>query len=83
MDAFTRSVDVPANARFDSDTTSGSTVKPYLPAGLGFYNNSTSAEECSNQGRARDVGVQASGGLEFQLAGFSTFAEVEVREYVF
>lgn len=76
-DASTRSVGVVANALFDFATNSTSTVKPYLLVGLGLYNTKTSAAESSNGGGATDVGVQVGGGTEFQLAGFSTFAEAK------
>lgn len=76
-DASTRSVGVVANALVDFATNSSSTVKPYVLAGLGLYNNKTSAAASSNGGGATDVGIQVGGGMEFQLAGFSTFAEAK------
>ena len=76
-DASTRSVGVVANALFDFATNSTSTVKPYVLVGLGLYNNKSSAAETSNGEGATDVGVQVGGGMEFQLAGFSTFAEAK------
>lgn len=76
-DASTRSVGVVANALFDFATNSTSTVKPYVLGGFGLYNNKTTAAESSNGGGATDVGIQVGGGMEFQLAGFSTFAEAK------
>lgn len=75
--ASTRSVGVVANALFDFATNGTSTVKPYVLVGLGLYNNKSSAAETSNGEGATDVGVQVGGGMEFQLAGFSTFAEAK------
>ncbi|WP_411279009.1 outer membrane protein [Gemmatimonas sp.] len=78
-DASTRSVGVVANAIYDFATNGTSTVKPYLLAGLGLYNNKTSVEVANVNvtGSATDVGVQVGGGFEFQLSGFSTFAEAK------
>ena len=73
-DAFTRSVGVVATAIYDFATNGTSMVKPYVLAGLGLYNNKTSDEvaNVSVAGSTTDVGIQAGGGMEFQLSGFAT-----------
>jgi len=73
-DASTRSVGVLANAIFDFATNGTSTVKPYVIGGLGIFNRKSSMVDAES---ATDVGIQVGGGLEFQLAGFSTFTEVK------
>ena len=78
-DASTRSVGVVANAIYDFATNGTSMVKPYVLAGLGLYNNKTSDEvaNVSVASSATDVGIQAGGGMEFQLSGFATFVEAK------
>jgi len=55
----------------------GSAIRPYVLLGLGTYGLKVSRE--FPQGRIestdRDFGLQAGGGLAFELSGFSTFVE--------
>ena len=55
------------NVRF---TMAGTGTRPYLLGGLGFYNQSADGTD------ANDFGINAGAGVEFLLAGFSTFAEI-------
>ncbi|MBL0938991.1 MAG: outer membrane beta-barrel protein [Gemmatimonadaceae bacterium] len=66
-----------ANAVFDLGTSSTSSVKPYVLGGVGMFNSKykfeSSVVEVNES--STDVGIQAGAGINFQLSGFSTFAE--------
>ncbi len=52
------------------------TIRPYLIGGVGLYRGMVGTGLASGRSTTNtDFGIAAGGGLEFQLAGFSTFAE--------
>ena len=55
-------------------------IKPYLVGGGGLYRKTSSVEGLGTDvsGSATDPGIGVGGGLEFKLAGFSTFAEARL-----
>ena len=56
-------------------------IKPYVLGGLGLYNAKASGSFGgigSGETESRsNIGIQAGGGLEFQLSGFTTFLEAK------
>jgi opacity protein-like surface antigen len=78
-DASRRSLGFVANVLYDFASTSEGNIRPYVIGGLGLYNYKTSVDVAgvNLSDSSTDVGIQAGGGLQFQLSGFSTFAEVK------
>lgn len=78
-DASRRSFGFVANALYDFASSAESGIRPYVLGGLGLYNSKTSVEFAGETvtGSATDIGLQVGGGLQFQLSGFSTFAETK------
>lgn len=78
-DASRRSLGFVANALYDFAAISEGNIRPYVIGGLGLYNNKTTGNVADDNrpDSSTDVGIQAGGGLQFQLSGFSTFAEVK------
>lgn len=59
------------------NSTEGS-IRPYIIAGGGLYRSSaegTGVASGIESDASNDLGIAVGGGLEFKLAGFSTFAE--------
>lgn len=54
-------------------------IQPYVLGGGGIYRGTTSADAELGGGSSSDsnVGITVGGGVEFKLAGFSTFAEAK------
>jgi hypothetical protein len=54
-------------------------VAPYILGGVGMFNGKASAGSStySVSASSTDLGIQAGGGIEFKLSGFSTFAEAK------
>jgi opacity protein-like surface antigen len=78
-DGNVNSLGVIANAIYNVPTT-GSTVRPYVLGGLGLYSlksQITVGSTTVNSDRESKFGLQAGGGLEFMLSGFSTFVEAK------
>jgi hypothetical protein len=50
-------------------------VKPYLTAGVGLYN----WEDDISGSSSTNVGINGGAGLQFQLAGFSTYLETRLQ----
>ncbi len=77
IDASYRSLGFVGNALLDLSTSGG--VKPYVLGGLGAFNGKASENDGSRvvSTSSTDVGIQAGGGLTFQLSGFSTFLELK------
>lgn len=53
-------------------------IRPYLIGGGGLYRTSSEASVAGvsgSSGSSNDLGIGVGGGVEFRLAGFSTFAE--------
>lgn len=81
--ASLRALDVMANAIVKSG--SAMAIKPYAIGGLGLVNSKASATSTTVGGVTVTVdsksesnfGIQAGGGLEFQLSGFTTFLEAK------
>lgn len=78
-DASFSSLGFVANAVFDLGTSSTSTVKPYVLGGVGMFNTKFNYDNSAFDVdvSSTDVGIQAGAGLNFQLSGFSTFAEAK------
>jgi hypothetical protein len=57
----------------------GAAMRPYLLAGGGMYRTKASYSVLGFSGSASstDAGIQAGGGFEFKLSGFSTFLEAK------
>lgn len=74
-DVTFRSLSFVANAIVD--LSSSSSAKPYLLGGVGLYNGKAEVKSSFGSGSSSDsnLGIQAGGGLQFQLSGFSTFLE--------
>lgn len=75
-DVNLRSLGYSANAIIG--LTSSGTVRPYILGGAGFFGTKTTYNSGSSAGRSNsetNFGVQAGAGAQFQLSGFSTFAE--------
>jgi opacity protein-like surface antigen len=53
----------------------GGGIRPYLIGGVGIYN----ADYSSLTDAQTDFGLNAGGGLEFQLSGFRTFVEARLH----
>ena len=61
-------------------SSSAMTIKPYVIGGLGLLSSNTSGSVAGvkfSGDRDNNLGVQAGGGLEFQLSGFTTFIEAK------
>lgn len=77
LDGKFRALTVMGNVILKS--SSAMSIKPYAIGGLGLVNTKSSAKAAgvtvseSNSG----FGIQAGGGLEFQLSGFTTFIEAK------
>jgi len=74
FDGSTRSLGFVGNVVYDFPMESSTSImRPYVLGGLGIYNgkNSDTDETDTN------LGIQFGGGLNFQLSGFSTFAEAK------
>jgi hypothetical protein len=70
-DSF-RSLGIVGNMLYDFPTATTSMVRPYAVGGLGLFNlKASDADGDSN------LGIQVGGGLNFQLSGFTTFAEAK------
>lgn len=79
VDAQQRALGVMANIIFKS--ASAMSIKPYAIAGLGLINSKVSGTvgNVTYSGDSKsNLGLQAGGGLEFQLSGFTTFLEAKV-----
>jgi len=70
-----RSLGATANAIIHPSNHSNSVI-PYLIAGGGIY-NTKSYTTSTNSSTNSDLGIQGGAGIEFKLAGFSTFAEAK------
>ena len=68
-----RSLGIVANAMYEFPTSGTSIARPYLLGGLGAFNAKASEADDSDT----NIGVQLGGGLNFQLSGFTTFAEAK------
>jgi Outer membrane protein beta-barrel domain len=79
LDVEARSLGFVANAIYDFPTANTSSVRPYILGGIGMFNSkaSVSAGSVSASESTTDFGLQAGGGLEFKLSGFSTFLEAK------
>lgn len=61
-------------------SSSAMNIKPYFIGGLGLLSSNTSGSVAGvnfSGDRDNNLGVQAGGGLEFQLSGFTTFIEAK------
>lgn len=58
-----------------SATTDEGTMRPYLIGGGGLYRSSFDVVGAGDSESDTNFGVALGGGVEFKLAGFSTFAE--------
>jgi len=65
---------VSANALIRPGAETDATVRPYLLAGAGVYSLKSTASGAKTES---DFALQGGGGVEFQLAGFSTFVEAK------
>jgi hypothetical protein len=77
-DASLSSLGVTGNVLFSlGDESAG--MRPYLLAGGGMYRTKATVSILGFEGSSTstDAGVQAGAGLEFKLAGFSTFLEAK------
>lgn len=73
-DISLRSLGIAGNAIYDFPVQSASTIRPYILGGVGVYNVKVSADNGDSWTKA---GLQAGGGVEFRLSGFSTFVEAK------
>lgn len=72
-----RNLGFTGNAIFALSNSGG--VRPYLLGGVGLYNSKTTYKHgyfINDSYSDTDFGFQLGGGLQFQLSGFSTFAEL-------
>jgi opacity protein-like surface antigen len=78
-DVSLRNIGVSASAIFKSSNPMS--IKPYVLGGLGVHNAKASGSfggtGSGSTESETNVGVQAGGGLEFQLSGFTTFLEAK------
>ncbi len=61
-------------------SSSAMAIKPYVIGGAGLLSSNTSGSVGGvnfSGSRTNNLGVQAGGGLEFQLSGFTTFVEAK------
>lgn len=78
VDAKSRAINGMANIIFKS--ASAMTIKPYVIGGLGVSNGQTSGSIGNvsyDSDSKTSLALQAGGGLEFQLSGFTTFIEAK------
>jgi len=68
-----------ANAIYSFPQSNPGVVRPYVLAGVGMQNSksSVSVGSVSASGSSTDVHAQGGGGVNFQLASFSTFVEAK------
>jgi opacity protein-like surface antigen len=68
---------VTGNVLFPIGTAAEGGIRPYLIGGGGLYRTSVDVESVvgNDSNSSNDLGIAVGGGLEFRLAGFSTFAE--------
>lgn len=69
-----RSISGAANVVIRPTASSKSMLKPYLIAGGGMFNTQASSSSQSSASKT-NAGIQAGGGIELKLSGFSTFIE--------
>ena len=75
-----RNLGVSANVIFKS--AAPMSIKPYVLGGVGVFNAKGTGDFGSTAGSGEtesstNAGIQAGGGLEFQLSGFTTFLEAK------
>lgn len=78
VDATYRNLGVSANVIFKS--AQPMSIKPYVLGGVGVHNSKASFDGAVGSAETdsdTNVGIQAGGGLEFQLSGFTTFLEAK------
>ncbi len=82
IDGNTNTIGVMGNVIVRS--SSAMAIKPYVIAGAGLLSSSGSSSvtvggvtASTTSSRSNNLGVQAGGGLEFQLSGFTTFVEAK------
>ena len=71
-----RSLGFIGNAMYALGMGGEGSVRPYVIAGLGFYNGDTDLGETDETDSSTDFGFNAGAGINFALSGFQTFAEV-------
>jgi hypothetical protein len=77
----TRFLGVTANAVYSFPQSTPGVIRPYVLGGVGMQNSKSSGKvlgvDIGNSASSTDLHVQGGAGVNFQLAGFTTFVEAK------